>query len=53
MAQKILVVEDDSYIRELYGEALGNAGYQVESAGDGISGLEKIQLFKKMARSYF
>jgi CheY-like chemotaxis protein len=43
MAKKILVVEDDSYIRALYEEVLRDAEYQVETADDGISGLEKIK----------
>lgn len=43
MAQKILLVEDDTYIRKLYGEVLLEAGYQVELAEDGIAGLDKIK----------
>ena len=42
MAQKILLIEDDTYIRKLYAEVLEQAGYEVEVAEDGISGLDKI-----------
>lgn len=43
MAKKILVVEDDSYIRKLYEEVLKDAGFEVEMADDGVSGLDKIK----------
>lgn len=39
---KILLVDDDLYIRELYEEILKNAGYEVEMAVDGKEGFEKI-----------
>ena len=45
--KSILVVEDDSSIRILLCEYLAAAGYAVDSAGDGIEGLEKLR-----ARSY-
>lgn len=41
MTRRILLVEDDLYIRELYEEVLKNAGYEVVSAVDGEEGLEK------------
>jgi len=40
--QKILIVDDDQYIREVYEEVLIEAGYSVETAADGKDGLEKI-----------
>lgn len=43
MARKILLIEDNPYIKELYTEVLQNAGYEVENAEDGISGVDKIQ----------
>lgn len=43
MAQKILLVEDDSYIRSIYAEVLQEAGYQVDIAEDGVLGLQKIR----------
>ncbi len=42
MAQKILLVDDDQYIREIYEELLKNSGYEVETAMDGKAGYEMI-----------
>ena len=42
MAQKILLIDDDQFIREMYEEVLKNAGYEVETGVDGKDGLEKI-----------
>ena len=44
MAQeKILLIEDDTYVRELYTVLLKNAGYAVETAVDGEEGLALVQ----------
>jgi CheY-like chemotaxis protein len=43
MASRILVVDDDLYIRELYEEVLVSAGYEVATALDGLDGLNKIK----------
>src|SRR5438309_9558618 len=43
MAKKILVLDDDLYIRELYEEVLKNEGYDVDSAVDGEEGLGKLE----------
>lgn len=43
MAKKVLVVDDDLYIRELYEEVIRDAGYEVESASDGEEGLIRMQ----------
>ena len=43
---KILIVEDDLFIRELYERQLGLAGYQVTSAADGPEGLAKVAQFQ-------
>jgi CheY-like chemotaxis protein len=43
MAKKILVVDDDLYIRELYEEVLKTEGYEVETAKDGEETLAKLQ----------
>jgi len=43
MARKILLIEDNPYIKELYTEVLQNAGFEVDIAEDGISGVDKIQ----------
>lgn len=42
MAQRVLLVDDDQSIRELYEEILKNAGYEVETAVDGKEGYDKI-----------
>lgn len=44
MAQsKILIVEDDLFLRELYADTLTKEGFFVESASDGEEGLAKIK----------
>lgn len=40
---KILVVEDDQFLREFYVELLNDEGYHVESASDGDLGLAAIK----------
>lgn len=40
---RVLLVDDDLYIRELYQELLQNEGYEVDSATEGKTGLEKMQ----------
>lgn len=42
MAKKILLVDDDQYIRELYVEVLKDAGYEVTPAVDGEDALAKL-----------
>ena len=42
MAQKILVVEDDEFLRELYDELLKGEGYEVTIAVDGEEGLNQM-----------
>src|SRR5947207_2664942 len=44
MTKKIMVVDDDLYIRELYVEVLKDEGYTVESAADGEEALNKLKL---------
>lgn len=41
---KILVIDDDPYLRDLYKEVLTQGGYQVDVASDGQEGLTKILL---------
>lgn len=43
---KILLIEDDSFLRELMSEKLRNAGYNIIEAADGNDGLKKIQTEK-------
>lgn len=40
MSKKILVVEDDFYIRDLYERALKKSGYEVSVASDGQEAIE-------------
>ena len=40
---KILVVEDDDFLREVYVETLTDEGYVVEMAIDGEEGMQKIK----------
>ena len=42
--KRILVVEDDLFLRELYTDILTAEGYKVESAADGEEALRKIKL---------
>ncbi len=43
--KKILVVEDEEKVRKNLCDLLVNENYSVESASDGINGLEKVKLF--------
>lgn len=40
--KRILIVEDDQYIRDLYVEILEDEGFYVENAADGDEGYKKI-----------
>lgn len=42
MICKVLIVEDDDLLREIYGIRLQMEGYDVHTAGDGEEGLEKV-----------
>lgn len=41
--QKILIIEDDQFLRELYRDLLTDEGYRVETASDGEEGLVAMQ----------
>jgi len=43
MAKKILIVEDDKFLRELIVRKLTNEGYEVVEAVDGEQGIQKIK----------
>ena len=43
MAKRILIIDDDTYIRELYEELLKAEGYDVVTEKDGAAGLARIQ----------
>jgi CheY-like chemotaxis protein len=42
MAKRILIIDDDTYIRELYQEILTSEGYEVTTAKDGEEGLKHL-----------
>lgn len=46
MAKRILLVEDEMFIREMYQKVLTGAGYQVDAAEDGQVGLDKAMAEK-------
>jgi DNA-binding response OmpR family regulator len=41
-AKKLLIVEDDQYLRELYVEIFEDEGFDVDHASDGEEGYQKI-----------
>jgi len=43
MITKILVVEDDKFLRELISQKLAKEGYEVAEAVDGEDGIEKVK----------
>ncbi|MFH1643286.1 MAG: response regulator [Patescibacteria group bacterium] len=43
MPQKILVVEDDKFLRELITQKISNEGFDVVGAVDGEDGIKKIK----------
>ena len=43
MSQKILVVEDDTFLREMIVKKLKTGGYEVDAAVDGGKAFEKIK----------
>jgi CheY-like chemotaxis protein len=44
MNKKVLIVEDDETLREIYALKLEMAGFEVETAGDGLEALEQIRV---------
>jgi len=43
MAENILIIEDDKFLRELISRKLINEGFKIEEAVDGEEGLKKLQ----------
>lgn len=46
MAKKILIVEDDRFLRELIARKISEEGYEIVEAVDGNEGLKKIKEVK-------
>lgn len=46
MKKKILIIEDDSFFRELITKKLFSGGFSISEAPDGKLGLEKIEKLK-------
>lgn len=44
MNKKILLIEDDLFINDLYSRTIAKAGFEMISAIDGVEGLEKASL---------
>jgi len=43
MVERLLMIEDDTRLAQMVSQYLGQSGYQVTHAGDGRSGLERLQ----------
>lgn len=43
ISTKVLLVEDDAFLREIYVDSLTQAGFEVQSAVDGAEGIQKIR----------
>src|SRR5690606_11375660 len=42
-SKRILIVEDEDFLRDIYADTLKDSGYTVESVADGNSALEKMK----------
>jgi DNA-binding response OmpR family regulator len=43
MAKKILIIEDDEFLRQLISKKISSEGFEVSSAIDGTDGIEKVK----------
>lgn len=41
---KILLIEDDLFLRDIYSDFMKDAGFEVTSAVDGVEGMEKLKM---------
>jgi DNA-binding response OmpR family regulator len=41
--KRILIVEDDFFVRDIYQKKLGDVGFTVDSAADGLEGMERLR----------
>jgi DNA-binding response OmpR family regulator len=49
MTKKLLIIEDDKVLNEMYAMKFQKEGYEVMSAYDGIDGLAKLAIFSPNA----
>lgn len=42
--QRVLIVEDDLFLRELYTDVLSSEGYKIDQAADGEQALQKMKI---------
>lgn len=43
LGKRILIVDDDFFMRDIYQKKLGNVGFEVDTAGDGLAGIDRIR----------
>ncbi|MBP9751230.1 MAG: response regulator [Candidatus Moranbacteria bacterium] len=41
--KRILIVEDDFFVRDIYQKKLGDSGFVVDTAADGLEGMERLR----------
>ncbi len=41
--RRILIVEDDFFVRDIYQKKLGDSGFVVDTAADGLEGMERLR----------
>ena len=46
MARRILLIEDDVFVSDIYSRELKKGGYEVEVAADGLEGIERAKTEK-------
>ncbi|MDP2720641.1 MAG: response regulator [bacterium] len=46
MARKILLIEDDVFVSDIYSRELKKGGYEVDTAPDGLAGVEMAKVGK-------
>jgi DNA-binding response OmpR family regulator len=46
MGRKILLVEDDAFVRDIYMRELTKGGFEIDAAEDGLEGIEKANATK-------
>ena len=46
MARKLLLIEDDVFVSDIYSRELKKAGYEVDTAPDGLAGVEMAKASK-------